>query len=129
MTKEHHANIQERIKELERFLGDSADKKAVASLQESHREHKATMETRLKFIESLVGDSADKHSQDIKDMKAQHKDLHFAVSSCAKTEHHAALAERLAYVEQLVGDNADKHADLVKKVGEKVSMQHHASVQ
>merc|ERR1740139_262154 len=63
----HHATLGERVKYLEKALGDSADKHTAElnKLRDAHTKHAqdiightATVDERLCFVEKLLGDSA-----------------------------------------------------------------------
>merc|ERR1712050_486065 len=141
-----HASVEERIKYLEKELGDSADKhaKALSTLEASHKKleggldalhghvnglgdtHEkmhATVEERVKFLEKELGDSADKHLKQIRELEALndgHKkmgnrldDLHGHIkgmSDYVSSKHHFSLEERVKYIEKEMGDSAEKHA-------------------
>jgi hypothetical protein len=96
---EQHIAVEKRVAYLEKFLGESA---------ESHDDHKVNMETRLEFIEGMIGDSAEKHAKEINAAKDKLRDLHAAVSACAKTEHHSSLEIRMETVEAGLGGATDK---------------------
>jgi Holliday junction resolvasome RuvABC endonuclease subunit len=98
--KEHHATMEERLKFLEKELGESADK---------HDVHKTTMEDRMEFLERKMGDSAEKHWKEIEALKGKTGDIHKAVALCAKADNHASLEERMKFVEKELGESADKH--------------------
>merc|ERR1712190_386850 len=82
----HHASIHERVAELERFVGDSADKHnaELEALKRNHSKHAkdmealkgftphASLEERVAELERFTGDSADKHFAEIETLKKAH---------------------------------------------------------
>jgi hypothetical protein len=92
--------LEERVKFIEKEMGESADK---------HDKHKTSMEDRMEFLERQVGDSAEKHWKEIQDLKGKHGDMTKVMAGCAKQEHHATLEERVRFIEKELGESADKH--------------------
>merc|ERR1712137_1355641 len=135
---EHHASVEQRIKYIEKCVGDSADKheqhmKELAALKgqvgdahgkladvhgsfvgdkRARDEHHANVEQRIKYLEKCVGDSADKHDKHMKALA----DLQGGsqVDKKARDEHHANMEQRVRYLEKCVGDSADKHEQHMK---------------
>jgi len=89
-----HAGVEERLKYVEKVMGDSADKhrelqKMHQMLHDSHKQsagdldnaHKkmldvhATLQQRVNYLEKLVGDSADKHEKHVQDLEMLHRHL------------------------------------------------------
>merc|ERR1712226_74802 len=139
--KEHgdrHATIEDRLKSLEKNMGDTLQNHAktldaldashtkmhsgldelhgrVKGMNDAHGKRHATMEERVTYLEKEMGDSADKHNRAIEALEAGHKklnggldDLHGHVTSHG--QRHATIEERMNYLEKEVGDSCDKHA-------------------
>merc|ERR1719229_349490 len=128
------ATMGERMRYVEKLLGDSADKHAkelkalkaahdrhaadVASLKAGHDQH-ASVPERINYLEQLLGDSADKHSQELAAIKDAHAKFLAAHGKQSKDvdslkalhAHHATMGERIHYLEKALGDSADKHAE------------------
>merc|ERR1719382_1816441 len=121
--------MDERMRYVEKLLGDSADKhakelKALKAAHEKHAgdtsrdmadlkalsTHHASIPERMDYLESLLGDSADKHSKELAQLKDAHgkhaQDLQ-ALKGIHST--HATMGQRIDYLEKMLGDSADKH--------------------
>jgi len=121
-TREMHlASTEQRLKFLEKQIGDSAENHLVQRV--AHEDHVATMEQRLGFIERQMGDSADtamlRQEMD-RDKKSRDRilDAHSELK-----EHHANLRERIDYLEKFIGESADKHSKLLEEAQTKIKDQ------
>jgi chromosome segregation ATPase len=83
-----HASLEERMKFVEKNIGDSADR---------HAEELAAAHARVDKVHGSLTELQKAHAALEKDHKA-------------KNSHHATMAERMAFLEQSLGDSADKHS-------------------
>lgn len=148
-----HATIESRLEYIEKAIGDSADRHAVAlaKLEQLHgrvseeqkerqqhigdlksskdrlaKDH-ASLEERMTYLENLAGDSADRHARELENLKSSHeRHAQDARSKHGSVEQmHASIKSRLEYLESMVGDSADRHAAELKAM--KASMDELAS--
>lgn len=132
----HHASQEERLKYLEKLIGDSADKhnqhvQELADLKASHgklhndnRGHAqnhsaaaerieamlkghATMEERMAYLERALGDSADKHAKEVAALKAAHNSHTEGVRGVATK--HNAMQDQMEYLMKAVDDHSERH--------------------
>lgn len=120
-----HASLEQRMKYLEKSIGDSADHHAREL--EAHKGKRetahATLEERLKYLEKALGDSADRHAKLLeahrKEMAehkrefAEHKDGVQQLKDASI--HHASMEQRVKYLEKKIGDSADHHQQELEK--------------
>jgi len=122
----HHATLGERVKFLEKAIGDSAEahekelkklkdassahSQHLAGLQTLHQHH-STVDERLNFIEKLLGDSADNHSdvQRVSRIAGGRSPMSGRGLQGLSSSTVTSILERLDGIEGVVGDTTNKH--------------------
>merc|ERR1712187_730164 len=118
VSSKHHFSLEDRVKYIEKEMGDSAAKhakllaedeanhKKISSALDDHGRRHATVEQRINFLEKELGDSADKHARALQDDEVNHKKISAALDEHGKR--HASVEDRLASLEKAhptLGDN------------------------
>merc|ERR1719512_339573 len=131
----HTASQEDRIKYIEKVLGDSVEqhKREIEDVKAAHsrlqgessrqaQNHGAaadkidamfkshsTMEERVAYVERAIGDSVDKAAKEVSSLKAAHGTHNASVRDVMGK--HVALQDRMEYLEKAIGDSAEKHAN------------------
>merc|ERR1712050_256013 len=125
VSNKHHFSLEERVKYIEKEMGDSAEKHARAleaddanhkrlnaTLDDHSRRH-ASVEERIKYLEKELGDSADKHAREVENLKANHNDMAKGMADLVSAKYHFSLEDRVKYIEKEMGDSVAKHAKML----------------
>lgn len=125
-----HASLEQRMKFIEKTIGESADHHAreLETHKGKREQAHANLEERLKYLEQTLGDSADRHSKLLeahrKEMAEHKKDFVEHKNGVQKLKdaslYHASVSERVNYLEKKIGDSADIHHQELEKTKREV---------